>query len=49
MKALIAIDHPNLVRVLQLLDTPNHFYVVTEFVPGGNLLDAMAKYRGFTD
>ncbi|KAL0231935.1 hypothetical protein PCE1_002932 [Barthelona sp. PCE] len=33
------LDHRNIVRLLEVINTPNHIYLVTEHAPGGELFD----------
>lgn len=33
------LDHPHVVRVIELLESPKEYYVVMELIPDGNLLD----------
>ena len=49
IRALQAIDHPHLIHVLQLLETEQYLYIVTEFVTGGDIIDCMEQHNGFTD
>lgn len=37
------LDHPHVVRVLELLETATDYYVVMELLPDGNLLDFLNK------
>ena len=38
-------DHPQIVRVFELLHDENYFYVVTELVTGGELYDHIVKEK----
>jgi serine/threonine protein kinase len=38
LKTLKDIDHPNIMRVHELLQDTNDIYIVTEFIKGGELL-----------
>ena len=36
-------EHPNIVRVMELLESSEHFYVVMELVTGGDLCSYILK------
>ena len=38
-------EHPNIVRVMELLEGPGHFYVVMELVTGGDLCSYILKSK----
>jgi len=40
-KLLKELDHPNILRAYESFETDSHFYMVTEFCQGGELLDAI--------
>ena len=42
-------DHPHLLRTFQLIDSKLYFYLVHEYVSGGNLKKVMHSCGGFTD
>ena len=39
------INHPNIIRLIDLKRTPHHCYVIMEFCNGGDLLECLKKYR----
>ena len=39
LEVLASLDHPNIVRVHDLLEDKQNFYIVSEVVPGGELMD----------
>uniref|UniRef100_S4RS00 Protein kinase domain-containing protein n=1 Tax=Petromyzon marinus TaxID=7757 RepID=S4RS00_PETMA len=41
--------HPNVVRLLESLETPSHAYLVLERVSGGDLFDAITESVRFTE
>ena len=43
------LDHPNIVKLLDLYLDERHFYYVTELCPGNNLLAEIMKRKTFTE
>jgi len=39
LKVLEETVHPNIVRVFELLEDKNHYYIVSELMAGGELYD----------
>ena len=37
IQVLKLLNHDNIVKLLEVIDTPRHIYLVTEFVPNGEL------------
>ena len=48
-KMLLKVDHPNIKRVLFMLESEHYVYIVTEFSNGGSLKETMISNRGYTD
>lgn len=46
---LKTLDHPNIVKVFEIYDSEDYFYIVTEFCEGGELFDRLVKSRYFTE
>ena len=44
IRILSAVKHPNIVKLISLKKTHNHWYLITEFVSGGSLSEALKKY-----
>ena len=42
---LASLNHPNIVRVLDLLEDDKYYYIVQELMKGGALLDALEKKK----
>ena len=42
---LKAIDHPNIVKLIDIQETLQHCFIVTEFCNGGSLSDCLEKYQ----
>src|SRR5882762_2933659 len=43
--ALVALDHPHLVRVLEVLDSDDGVIVVMQYAPGGSLAELLSARR----
>jgi calcium-dependent protein kinase len=43
------LDHPNIVKVFEIYDSEDYFYIVTELCEGGELFDRLVKSRSFTE
>lgn len=39
IKALGVCDHPHIVKLYEVLETPSHYYMFQEFVPNGELFE----------
>ena len=46
---LETVTHPNIMRVFELMEDSENFYIVTEFISGGNLLDKLKEVGTFTE
>jgi len=42
-------NHPNMIKLYQVLDTEQNIFVVMEYVPGGELYDMVNAAQGFTE
>lgn len=42
-------DHPNIVRLYELYQDDKNYFLVTEFLTGGELLDKITKQKVFTE
>jgi len=40
---LLQMLHPNIVQILDILETSNNYYLVTELCTGGDLIDIVTK------
>lgn len=38
------LNHPNIIHLVDVIPTPNHYYVVMEYCNGGTLTDSLKKY-----
>ncbi|KAF9108058.1 hypothetical protein BGX29_003573 [Mortierella sp. GBA35] len=46
---LMSINHPNLLRICQVFNEDQHYYVVTELAPDGELFDQIIDKQKFTE
>jgi len=46
---LSSMDHPNIVRLYEFYDEPNHYCLVQEVVNGGELFDAIINEGSFAE
>ena len=44
VKILKVLNHPNVVKLIELKKTKTHIYIVTEYCNGGSLCDCLRKY-----
>ena len=47
-KNLSKLDHPNIVKVLELFEANNTAYYVMEYIDGGNLNEYIGKQNGLS-
>ncbi len=41
--------HPNIIRLYEVIETPNEIYIVTEYAPGGELYTRITKEGRFVE
>ena len=44
IKILTNLNHPNIVKLIEVKKTQNFYYIVTEYINGGGLSDCLKKY-----
>ena len=49
LEVLEKTDHPHITRVFELLEDKHNFYVVMEYLKGGNLLDKIISLSKFSE
>ena len=49
LEILEKVDHPHITRVFELLEDERNYYVVMEYLKGGNLLDKIIAQSKFTE
>jgi len=48
LRVMTVLDHPNIVKLYQVIDTPETTCIVMEFCSGGDLYDYISTYRRLT-
>ncbi len=43
------LDHPNIVRIYEFYQDKLNFYLITEYIDGGELFDKITKVKCFTE
>jgi serine/threonine protein kinase len=46
---LRTLDHPNIVKMLDFFEEPNTYYLVLEYVGGGELFDRLVEKASYTE
>ena len=46
---LMKMDHPNIVKIFEFYNSPDHYYLITEYCEGGRLFDLINKNKAFTE
>lgn len=49
LKTLKNVNHPNIMRVFELLQDNTDIYIVAEFLKGGELLDRLIESKMFSE
>ena len=49
IEILIKIDHPNIIKIYEYYVDQLNFYIITEFVPGGELYDTIIKSKNLSE
>jgi serine/threonine protein kinase len=46
---LFSNSHPNIIRIIELIEDDENYYVVSELVKGGELFKRLIKIKKFTE
>ena len=49
LKILKNLDHPNIIQVFESFEDEKHFFIVSEFCGGGDLLSKIYNIESFTE
>ena len=49
IEILIQIDHPNIVKIYEYYEDYIHYYVITEFISGGELYETISSWKDFNE
>ena len=49
VKTLSEIDHPSIMKVYELIESPNSYNIITELVAGGELLEMIAREKKLSE
>lgn len=49
LKILRDIDHPNIIKLYDIVDFKNNYFIITEYYEGIHLLEAFKKVKSFTE
>ena len=44
-----AVDHPNIMKLFEIFEDENCFYIIMEYSSGGQLFEAILKKKVFTE
>jgi len=42
-------DHPHLMKVYEIVEDANHYYIISELMKGGELYDRILQLKRFTE
>ena len=48
VKIQLFLDHPNIVKLYGFFDDPSNFYIIMEYMEGGNLFSHIKKNKKIT-
>jgi 5'-AMP-activated protein kinase catalytic alpha subunit len=49
IKILKLARHPNIIQLYEIIETPRQLYLITEYVPGGELFDYIVKNQRLSE
>jgi calcium-dependent protein kinase len=42
-------SHPNIIRIIELIEDTHNYYIISEYVRGGELFKRLTKVSSFTE
>ncbi|KAH0572789.1 Kinase, CAMK CAMKL [Spironucleus salmonicida] len=48
LQVLKLVQHPSIVKVIDIIDTPRHIYVISEFIDGNDLFTCLMRQKQFS-
>lgn len=48
-ETLRILDHPNIVKLYEIIEHNNHYYLVTEYCEGGQVVNQLKKINRFSE
>jgi len=49
LNVLMRTDHPNLMKVYEIMEDNGHYYIMSELMKGGELYERILKLKRFTE
>lgn len=49
IEILIRLDHPNIMKIYEVLETPKSYQIICEYLSGGELLDVLLRQKNFSE
>ena len=49
IQILKLLDHQNIVRLYEIIDTPRHLYIIQEYLPNGELFDYIVAHKRLSE
>jgi len=49
IELLKSLDHPNIVKVYEYYEDDHYFYIITDYVDGGELFDEIIKRKNLSE
>lgn len=43
------LDHPNIVKIYEFFQDKKHFYLITEYIEGGELFDKIKRVKNYEE
>lgn len=49
IELLKSVDHPNIIKIFEYYEDDFYFYIVTEYISGGDLYETISKWKDYTE